>query len=202
MAESCSLFGEEQFTCSICLDLLKEPVTIPCGHSYCMGCIKDYWSLNHQTGVYSCPQCRQIFTTRPALNKNTMFAEVVERLKKTEELQADPCVPSYAEPGDIVCDVCTGRKQKAIKSCLLCLASYCETHLKLHDKLNPGKRHTLVEASMQLQEKICSQHDKLLEVYCRTDQRCICYECLMGVHKGHETVSAAAEGTAKQVCCV
>uniref|UniRef100_A0A8C8HGT3 Uncharacterized protein n=1 Tax=Oncorhynchus tshawytscha TaxID=74940 RepID=A0A8C8HGT3_ONCTS len=75
MAESCSLFGEEQFTCSICLDLLKEPVTIPCGHSYCMGCIKDYWSLNNQTGVYSCPQCRQIFTTGPALNKNTMFAE-------------------------------------------------------------------------------------------------------------------------------
>ncbi|XP_035593151.1 E3 ubiquitin/ISG15 ligase TRIM25-like isoform X2 [Oncorhynchus keta] len=198
MAESCSLFGEEQFTCSICLDLLKEPVTIPCGHSYCMGCIKDYWSLNHQTGVYSCPQCRQIFTTRPALNKNTMFAEVVERLKKTEELQADPCVPSYAEPGDIVCDVCTGRKQKAIKSCLLCLASYCETHLKLHDKLNPGKRHRLEEASIQLQEKICSQHDKLLEVYCRTDQRCICYECLMGVHKGHETVSAVAESSEKQ----
>ncbi|XP_029542228.1 tripartite motif-containing protein 16-like [Oncorhynchus nerka] len=198
MAESCSLFGEEQFTCSICLDLLKEPVTIPCGHSYCMGCIKDYWSLNDQTSVYSCPQCRQIFTTRPALNKNTMFAEVVERLKKTEELQADPSVPSYAEPGDIVCDVCAGRKQKAIKSCLLCLASYCETHLKLHDKLNPGKRHRLEEASIQLQEKICSQHDKLLEVYCRTDQRCICYECLMGVHKGHETVSAVAESTEKQ----
>ncbi|XP_021459956.2 tripartite motif-containing protein 16 isoform X1 [Oncorhynchus mykiss] len=198
MAESYALFGEDQFSCSICLDLLKNPVTIPCGHSYCMGCIKDYWDLNDRMGVYVCPQCRQTFTPRPALSKNTMFAEVVERLKKIEEFQADPNVLCYAKPGDIECDVCGGRKQKAIKSCLLCLASYCETHLKLHDKLNPGKRHTLVEASIQLQEKICSQHDKLLEVYCRTDQRCICYECLMGVHKGHETVSAAAEGTAKQ----
>ncbi|XP_061079317.1 tripartite motif-containing protein 16-like [Conger conger] len=104
----------------------------------------------------------------------------------------------YTGPGDVVCDVCIDRKGKSVKSCLVCLASYCETHLKLHEELNPGKRHKLVKATGNLQEKICSHHDKLLEMYCHTDQQCICYLCVMDEHRGHDTVSAAAERTEKQ----
>ncbi|KAJ8389051.1 hypothetical protein AAFF_G00124480 [Aldrovandia affinis] len=126
-----------------------------------------------------------------------MLAEVVEKLKNTG-LQAAPPAHCYTGPGDVTCDVCTGRKRKAVKSCLVCLASYCETHLKFHNELNPGKRHKLIDASGNLQEKICSHHDKLLEIYCRTDQQCICYLCTMDKHRGHDTISAAAERTEKQ----
>ncbi|XP_062311453.1 tripartite motif-containing protein 16-like isoform X2 [Osmerus eperlanus] len=197
MAEGGILLDQDQFSCSICLDLLKDPVAIPCGHSYCFGCIKGYWVQNDQIDVYSCPQCRETFTPRPVLRKNTMLAEVVEKLKKTG-LQAAPPAHCYTGPGDVACDVCTGRKRKAVKSCLVCLASYCETHLELHDELNPGKRHKLTDASGNLQEKICSRHDKLLEIYCQTDQQCICMLCKMDEHSGHKTVSAAAERTEKQ----
>ncbi|KAJ8367444.1 hypothetical protein AAFF_G00317920 [Aldrovandia affinis] len=197
MAQARDLMDQDQFCCSICLDLLKDPVTIPCGHSYCMGCIKGYWNQNDHTGVYSCPQCRQTFTPRPVLGRNTMLAEVVEILKKTE-LQAAPPAHCYTRPGDVACDVCTGRNHKAVKSCLVCVASYCETHLKLHNQLNPGKRHKLIDATGHLQERICSHHDKPLEVYCRTDQQCICYQCAIDEHRGHDTVSAAAGRTEKQ----
>ncbi|XP_073705465.1 uncharacterized protein [Garra rufa] len=197
MAESSVSLAQDQFSCSICLDLLKDPVAIPCGHSYCMSCITGCWDQDDQKGVYSCPQCRQTFTPRPVLGKNTMLAEVVEKLKKTKR-QADRPAQCYAEPGDVECDVCTGNKNKAIKSCLVCLESYCLTHFEHHEEFHSGKRHKLTDATTRLQEMICPQHDKLLEIFCRTDEQCICYLCMLDEHKNHDTVSAAAERTEKQ----
>ncbi|XP_062864423.1 uncharacterized protein LOC134326151, partial [Trichomycterus rosablanca] len=128
----------------------------------------------------------------PVVRKNIILAKVVEDLKKRES--QDP-LPSG--PEDVECDYCTERKSKAVKSCLVCLASFCETHLQPHYRIPAYKKHKLVEASRRLQDQICSQHDKLLEVYCRTDQQCICLMCTMDDHKGHDTISAAAERTEK-----
>ncbi|XP_063063605.1 tripartite motif-containing protein 16-like [Engraulis encrasicolus] len=197
MAEASVLLAQDQFTCAICLDLLKDPVTIPCGHSFCMDCISGCWDQEDPKGVYSCPQCRQTFTPRPVLGRNTMLAEVVEKLKLLG-LQSAPAAHCYAGPGDVECDVCSGRKRKAVKSCLMCLSSYCENHFRVHNDLNPGKKHKVIDAAGKLEDLICSQHDKLLEVFCRTDQTCICVLCVMDEHKGHDTVSIAAERTEKQ----
>uniref|UniRef100_A0A672P0J1 Tripartite motif-containing protein 16-like n=1 Tax=Sinocyclocheilus grahami TaxID=75366 RepID=A0A672P0J1_SINGR len=192
MAEA--IFSQDEFLCSVCLDLLKDPVTTSCGHNYCESCITDCWDQEDQKRVYSCPQCRQTFSPRPALARNTVLAEVVEKLKKTK-LPAD----CYAGAGDVQCDVCTGRKYKAVKSCLVCLNSYCQNHLEQHESLFKGKRHNLTDATGRLQEMICQKHEKLLEAFCRTDQKCICMMCTIIEHKNHDIVSAAEQRTEKQV---
>ncbi|XP_051553559.1 E3 ubiquitin-protein ligase TRIM47-like isoform X2 [Myxocyprinus asiaticus] len=189
--------SEDQFSCPVCLDLLKDPVTIPCGHSYCMSCITDCWDQDDLKGVYSCPLCKHIFTPRPVVGKNVVFAEMLEKLKTTK-LQAAVPAHCYAGPEDVECNVCTRRKYKAVKSCLVCMKSYCETHFKRHEKFHPGKRHKVINATGRLQEMICPKHNKQLDIYCRTDQQSVCELCMMDEHKYHESVSVSEERINKQ----
>ncbi|XP_062246644.1 E3 ubiquitin/ISG15 ligase TRIM25-like [Platichthys flesus] len=198
MAESCE---SDLFLCSICLDGLIHPVTLHCGHSYCQVCVNAFWDQGNQKGVYTCPQCVHSFNPRPVLGRNIVLADAMGKMSKEESKAAAAAAEEEEDevvPGDVACDVCTGRRLKAVKSCLVCLASYCSTHLQPHYQSAAFKRHKLVEVSASLQDKICPKHDKLLEVFCRSDGHCICLLCVMDEHRSHDTVSAAAEREDRQ----
>lgn len=184
---------DQKTFCSLCVNLLKDPAIIPCGHSFCMNCIEAHWGTHN--GIYSCPQCSQIFIPRPKLLKNTMLAS--EEQKKTE-IQAAPADQCYAGPEDVACDVCTGRKLKAANSCLVCLISFCEEHIQPHIESPAYEKHKLVKPSKILQENICSHHNEVMRMFCRTDQQVICYLCPADKHRDHNTVSVAEERIEKQ----
>ncbi|XP_045073302.1 uncharacterized protein LOC121536025, partial [Coregonus clupeaformis] len=87
--------------------------------------------------------------------------------------------------GEVVCDVC---EVKAVKSCLTCNQCYCETHVRKHYTVPKLQRHTLVEVTGDLEERLCQEHHRALEVFCRTDQKLICSLCVVTEHKGHDVV--------------
>nr|XP_029520157.1 E3 ubiquitin-protein ligase TRIM39-like [Oncorhynchus nerka] len=189
MASSNSLLSEEQFQCSICLDVFTDPVSIPCGHNFCIACIGVYWNAN---GLCKCPVCQKAFEQRPDLSVNTFISEMAAHVRKLAP--ADSTLKQHpAKPGEVACDVCTGRKFMALKSCLVCLASYCETHLEPHQRVASFKKHKLIDPVENLDDRVCEKHQRPLELFCRSDQSCVCQFCTETDHKFHKTVPIEEE---------
>uniref|UniRef100_W5M5X6 B box-type domain-containing protein n=1 Tax=Lepisosteus oculatus TaxID=7918 RepID=W5M5X6_LEPOC len=187
MASSQMVLCKEHLQCSICEEDFLNPVSLPCAHKFCKVCIEVHWDMKH---VCECPRCKQTFPKRPDLHIDRNFAEITEQFKRRKLSSPEEC---SSKPGDVPCDVCTGRKLGAVKSCLVCLASYCETHIQPHYQAAAFKRHRLIDPVDKLEDKLCQKHEKLLELFCRTDQTCVCQFCTETDHRTHSTVTLEEE---------
>ncbi|CDQ68442.1 unnamed protein product [Oncorhynchus mykiss] len=185
---------EEQVHCSICLDVFTNPVSIPCGHNFCRCCILDYWKT---TALFQCPMCKKTFFKRPDISINTVLREIAEQFKDIREPPADaPPSPPHSPWGEVSCDVCMGDRMKAVKSCLVCLTSYCEEHIKNHN--TRFTKHKLIEPVTNLEERMCPKHERLLELFCKKDHICVCVLCTETDHRAHFTVPVEREWTDKK----
>ncbi|KAM4614752.1 E3 ubiquitin-protein ligase TRIM39-like [Polymixia lowei] len=196
MASASCLLSEEQFLCSICLDVFTNPVSTPCGHNFCKTCITQLWDSNV---LCRCPLCNKVFNTRPELLVNTLLSEMAAQFRKSVQVKANSCPDQQcAKPGEVPCDVCTETLIKAVKSCLVCLTSYCETHLEPHQRVERLKRHKLIEPVENLEDRMCKKHDRPLELFCKTEQMCVCQFCTESDHKLHLIVPLKEEYEGKK----
>ncbi|KAM8772764.1 E3 ubiquitin-protein ligase TRIM21-like [Acanthopagrus schlegelii] len=197
MSAASSLLTEDRFLCSICLDVFTDPVTTPCGHNFCKTCLIKNWSINYRC---RCPMCKEVFTTKPDLKVNTLLSEMVSQFRQSAQQKASSSSSEQqvSKPGEVPCDVCTGTRLKALKSCLVCLVSYCQTHLEPHLTASGLKRHQLIDPVENLEDRMCLEHDKPLELFCRTDQMCVCTHCPALDHKMHEVVPLKGESEEKK----
>ncbi|XP_029318666.1 LOW QUALITY PROTEIN: E3 ubiquitin-protein ligase TRIM39-like [Cottoperca gobio] len=196
-AVSC-LLSEDQFRCSICLDVFTHPVSTPCGHNFCKNCITQNWNINYSC---LCPICKHAFTTRPDLKVNKLFSEMVAQFRQSAQKKANSrgLEQKVFKPGEVPCDVCPGTRLKALKSCLVCLTSYCETHLEPHLTMSGLKRHQLIDPVENLEDRICAKHDKPLDLFCKTDRIFVCMLCSALDHKMHDVVLLKEEYEDKKV---
>ncbi|XP_038590554.1 E3 ubiquitin-protein ligase TRIM21-like isoform X2 [Micropterus salmoides] len=202
MAAANHLLSEDQFLCSICLDVFTDPVSTSCGHNFCKNCITEHWDTNDR---WQCPMCNEVFNTRPKLRVNTFISEMAAQFRQSAQQEACSSSSSSSssdqqesKPGEVPCDVCTGTKLKALKSCLVCLVSYCETHLESHLTASGLKRHQLIDPVENLEGRMCTKHDKPLELFCKTDQTCVCTFCTVSDHKMHDVVPLKEEYEGKK----
>ncbi|XP_034094412.1 E3 ubiquitin-protein ligase TRIM39-like isoform X1 [Gymnodraco acuticeps] len=185
-AASC-LLTEDQFMCSICLNVFTDPVSTPCGHNFCKACITQHWDRNIPS---QCPNCKKVFNIKPELQVNTFISEMAAQFRQSAQQKASSSSSEQqvVKPGEVPCDACTGTRLKALKSCLVCLTSYCETHLEPHLTRAGLKKHQLIDPVENLEGRMCVKHDKLLELFCKTDQVCVCMLCTVLDHKTHDVV--------------
>uniref|UniRef100_A0A8D0A4R8 Uncharacterized protein n=1 Tax=Sander lucioperca TaxID=283035 RepID=A0A8D0A4R8_SANLU len=96
MSAASSLLTEDQFLCSICLDVFTDPVTIPCGHNFCKTCITELWDIDLP---YQCPNCREVFNTKPELKVNTFISEMAAQFRQSTQQDASSCSSEEQLPG-------------------------------------------------------------------------------------------------------
>lgn len=115
--------------------------------------------------------------------------------QSSPSLSSSLSLPSWEE---VLCDVCLGEgRPKAVKSCLVCLTSYCEEHLKSHSAR--FTKHKVMEPVANMEDRMCPKHERLLELFCKKDQMCVCVLCTETDHRAHYTVPVEREWTEKKV---
>ncbi|XP_063817020.1 E3 ubiquitin/ISG15 ligase TRIM25-like [Pseudophryne corroboree] len=165
---------QEELSCSICLNIYTDPVTLRCGHNFCRVCIGCALDTQEGSGVYTCPDCRETFQKRPILYRSIALRNIADHFHSTQTEQTET---------GIFCTHCTQSSVPAVKFCLLCKVSLCHKHLRVHSK---SAEHALTDPITFLENKQCSIHKKILEYYCTEDKACICVTCsLARDHKGH-----------------
>ncbi|XP_069511048.1 E3 ubiquitin/ISG15 ligase TRIM25 isoform X3 [Ambystoma mexicanum] len=188
----------EELTCPICLCTFESPVTTPCGHNFCRFCLELTW--DRADGSWPCPQCRTEFSCKPELRKNTVLNTVVlqyllnkNRAEEAAGAAEEPAEPEVEEeeeddcpPGSVRCDSC--QKVAAVKTCLTCIASFCQEHLRPHQESKAFAHHRLHDplGGSELGLRTCTKHNKLLEYYCVEHGQCLCCNCLTD-HKACKT---------------
>ncbi|XP_068584254.1 uncharacterized protein [Cebidichthys violaceus] len=177
---------EKHLICSICMDPFVDPVTTACGHSFCKTCLDCTFTYNDM----KCPLCKELLRKTPDVN--IILRNIVEHMNKAREKDADEYTGA---PAEVACDICTERKLKAKKSCLVCLASYCSTHLENHSSTERLKGHKLVEPVENLDERACLKHGRPLELYSRKTERCICALC---IEEGQEEIVSTEDEWGKK----
>ncbi|XP_068094588.1 E3 ubiquitin-protein ligase TRIM11-like [Hyperolius riggenbachi] len=174
----------EELECPVCLTIYTDPVSLRCGHNFCRVCIDRVLDSQEESAGYSCPECREEYKERPGLHRNIALRNIAGRFLSTQ--------PDQEEAG-VHCTYCIHSPVPAVMSCLLCDASLCDKHLRVHSK---APEHVLCAPTTSPETRKCSVHKEILKYYCTEDAACVCVTCtLAGEHRGHqvETLQEASE---------
>uniref|UniRef100_A0A8C5M416 Uncharacterized protein n=1 Tax=Leptobrachium leishanense TaxID=445787 RepID=A0A8C5M416_9ANUR len=177
----------EELNCAVCLNIYKDPVTLTCGHSFCQLCIENFLDTQQRCGAYSCPNCRAEFSERPVLQRSTALCNIAE------------CVHATSPDVGVLCSYCVNQSIPAVKTCLMCEAALCETHLQVHCK---SAEHILKEPTTYQGNRKCTVHREVLKYICSHDRTFVCVSCcLAGDHRGHyvELLESASEKTKEKM---
>ncbi|XP_051555436.1 E3 ubiquitin/ISG15 ligase TRIM25-like isoform X2 [Myxocyprinus asiaticus] len=184
---------EEELTCPVCLDLYRDPHMLPCGHNFCLPCLRRLKSRSDR-GRLRCPECRQSHRSSANWQKNFKLANIADsfRQRGQSECSNQSQSDSSRRLAEVHCDYCpveAGEDRKggmAVKTCLKCEVSMCPKHLQPHLELPAFREHPLVEPLDDMRKRKCVEHDEMFRYYCLDERLFLCNACTIeGTHDRH-----------------
>ncbi|XP_031159519.1 nuclear factor 7, brain-like [Sander lucioperca] len=161
--------SEEDFCCSVCHEVFRDPVVLSCSHSFCKDCLKSWWT---EKPTQECPVCKRR-SSRPEPTCNLELKKLCESFLQQRDQRASEALCSlHSEKLDFFC---LDHQQLV---CLVCLHSEKHSNhiirpideaarqhmMKLQETLEPLKEKLKV---FELVKEECDQTAKHLKVQAR-----------------------------------
>uniref|UniRef100_A0A8C6TGX7 Uncharacterized protein n=1 Tax=Neogobius melanostomus TaxID=47308 RepID=A0A8C6TGX7_9GOBI len=153
-AASC-LLSEEELQCSICLDVLTDPVSTPCGHTFCKHCITETWRVN---APCRCPVCNEVFTRQPQLKTNIFISAMVAQFRQRAQpsVTQDHCL-QHNKPLELFCEsdhscVCVLCSLQHQGHTLVPLKEACEAKQRELQKSQAHTRRMILDRTQKISE--------------------------------------------------
>ena len=187
----------QEVTCAICLELLDDPKSMPCLHTYCKKCLLEALAkrphdpdLPRDRPAINCPLCRAEVALSDqgieALPSNFSATRLVETVQLQDKLEQNKTP---------LCDGCN--ESDAVASCYDCRGFFlCVSCLKAHKNVPATKNHALMTLKdLSMPKRLvatpknsppCQRHpEELLKLYCQDCEVLVCRDCVLVTHKNH-----------------
>ena len=189
----------EESKCGVCLDIFREPRSLPCGHTFCTECLEGVLRQSKKRSEIECPSCRTKHGTdnsapkeaarKFVLNfKASKFAHALNNLKKA-------CETGSADVAAICNNCVEGRAADAW--CTDCARCLCPDCVSTHKRLVDYARHAVLPLAEVEVSRLGSARylghcahcsEELLQFHCNSCVQMVCADCALLKHRSHEVV--------------
>ncbi|XP_013402371.1 tripartite motif-containing protein 2-like [Lingula anatina] len=181
-------------SCPLCLEEYKDPTDLPCRHTFCKGCLKDYIPDITPGSKFRCPVCqKETEVTKDGLEGFThnLFIESLQ----------DTVLQSTHKKKCTFCSLVSQTETVATSKCITCHDYLCERCSPFHCGSTLTKDHRVLtfqqlhssEYQKEIKEQqkiICPEHKgEMIRYFCSDCNVPICRDCKDLHHDGHKLIS-------------
>ena len=180
----------EEVSCSVCSDIFTDPKHLPCLHSFCLHCLKQWHRTSHGCDTIRCPKCQ-------AVSKVPESSDLKD-LPTSFYLNGliDVLAIKECRKTQVKCGNCQ-KKSSETSYCFQCCIFYCQVCATAHNIMRSNKDHRVL-ALKDFQDKdyehvlkrpvFCPKQghtEEELKFFCKDCETAVCQTCVTLGHKSH-----------------